>query len=114
MTDTEPSPLFRHHSTDYIEYHSKQHAGVRKLTFNLYLNVAEGGGTKFTDLDIVVMLKKGKAVLWPSVVDEDPGAKENNTYHEAMPVLDGIKYGANSWIHLNNFLTPYIGFHSLH
>ena len=33
----------------------------------------EGGETAFPDLDIVVKPKMGKALLWPSVLSDDPG-----------------------------------------
>ena len=63
----------------------------------LYLNnVDEGGGTKFRDLDITVQPKTGKAVLWPSVLDEFPDRKDRRTSHEALPVKKGIKYGGRS------------------
>ena len=29
------------------------------------------------------------------------------TEHEAMPILQGVKWAANKWIHLNDFQTPY-------
>ena len=73
--------------------------------------------------------KRGRAVLWPSVIaadlltgenethyscqaNLDPGASagadsddnfepgEKNTHHEALPVERGIKFSANLWIHL--------------
>jgi hypothetical protein len=66
--------------------------GPRILTVFLYLNdVEEGGGTRFTDLDITVMPKQGRAILWPSVTNNDPLEQELLTHHEAMPVLKGIK-----------------------
>jgi len=92
----------QHH--DYIGYQNERPCGVRILTLFLYLNdVEEGGGTRFPDLDITVMPKKGKALLWSSVLDEDPSAKDPRTDHEALPVEKGIKYGANAWIHLRDF-----------
>ena len=53
------------------------------LTLFLYLNdVEEGGGTHFPLLDITVQPKKGSALLWPSVVDEDIEQKDFRTDHE--------------------------------
>jgi prolyl 4-hydroxylase len=71
--------------------------GVRILTLYLYLNdVEEGGGTNFDELDITVMPKRGRALLWPSVLDSDPDQKDERTTHQALPVGKGsIKYGAN-------------------
>jgi hypothetical protein len=56
-------------------------------------DVEDGGGTSFPFLDITVQPKKGNALLWPSVLDEDPEKKDRRTEHEALPVLKGIKYG---------------------
>jgi prolyl 4-hydroxylase len=82
---------------------------VRILTLYLYLNdVEEGGGTNFDELDITVMPKRGRALLWPSVLDSDPDKKDGRTTHQALPVGKGsIKYGANvrmddvvSWLYV--------------
>jgi prolyl 4-hydroxylase len=82
----------QHH--DYIEYQQELPCGPRALTLFLYLNdVEEGGGTHFPLLDITVQPKMGNAILWPSVLDDDPEAKDFRTDHEALPVIKGIKYG---------------------
>jgi len=95
-----------HH--DFIPHLVKRQAGPRVLTFFLYLNdVEEGGGTRFPLLDLTVMPKKGKALLWPNVPDSNANVRDDQTKHEALPVEKGIKYGANAWIHLRDFKTPY-------
>jgi len=43
--------------------------------------------------------KAGRAVLWPSVLNEDPLSRDGRTHHEAKPVLKGKKYAANAWLH---------------
>jgi prolyl 4-hydroxylase len=68
-------------------------------------DVEKGGGTKFNKLDKVVMPKRGRAVIWPSVLDESPWDKDERTMHEALPVEAGRKYGANAWVHLGDFKT---------
>lgn len=61
--------------------------GPRILTVFMYLNdVEEGGGTHFGRLGITVQPKKGKVVIWPSVLDEDPEELDERTHHEALPV----------------------------
>lgn len=82
-----------------------------RARFFLYLNDVEAGGhTKFNSLGIEVKPKKGRAVLWPSVLSGDPestnGASDGRTMHEAMPVTAGVKYGANVWIHQYDFRAP--------
>ena len=47
--------------------------------------------------------KKGRAVLWPSVLDSDTFARDWRMMHQAKPVLKGKKYGANLWIHQRDF-----------
>ena len=101
----EEGQYYRSHH-DYIPHLKKHLAGVRILTVFLYLNdVEEGGGTKFNSLDITVKPKQGSALIWPSVMDENPNEMDGRTLHEAMPVIKGIKYGANAWIHQRDFRT---------
>jgi hypothetical protein len=77
--------------------------GVRILTVFLYLNdVEEGGGTHFNLLNITVSPKKGRALLWPSVLNDNPHQSDWRMYHEALPVIAGIKYGANLWCKLRS------------
>jgi len=81
--------------------------GPRILTFFLYLSdVADGGTTDFTDLDLSVAPKRGRALLWPSVLDADPTAVDWRTRHRAAPVVKGTKFAANHWIHLFNYEIP--------
>lgn len=97
----------RHH--DMSPSDNKMLAGPRILTFFLYLSdVEEGGGTQFTDLEppLTVEPKKGSAILWPSVMNDDVTQLDQNTHHAALPVRKGIKLAANAWIHLRNYRIP--------
>jgi prolyl 4-hydroxylase len=78
--------------------------GPRILTFFLYLNDdgLTGGETDFPRLGLKVQPKAGRAVLWPSVLNDDPNANDPRSDHGALPVKDGVKYGANAWIHLRD------------
>ena len=58
------------------------------------------------DREIIVLPKKGRAVMWPSVLDEDPTRCDERTQHEALPVVQGVKYAANAWVHLYDFMAP--------
>jgi prolyl 4-hydroxylase len=100
----EEDQFYQVHS-DYIPYHTERPCGVRILTFYMYLNdVEEGGGTNFPNANnVTVTPKRGRAVLWPSVLDEDPHRKDYRTNHQALPVIKGVKYGANAWIHQRDF-----------
>ena len=83
-------------------------AGPRVLTFFMYLSdVEEGGETHFPKLNISVRPEKGSALLWPSVDNDYPNKLlEASTTHAALPVKKGLKYAANSWIHLRDYKTP--------
>mmetsp|Transcript_13726 Transcript_13726/g.26298 ORF Transcript_13726/g.26298 Transcript_13726/m.26298 type:complete len:459 (-) Transcript_13726:149-1525(-) len=97
--------------TDYIDFQLQRPSGVRILTFYIYLNdVPEGGGTNFPkadpkDRDFAVQPKKGRAALWPSVLPSNPDKKDRRTDHQALPVIQGVKYGANAWIHQRDYKT---------
>jgi len=102
----------QHH--DYIGTDRDRPIGVRILTAYLYLNdVDAGGGTRFPKLKtadnkgLTVMPKRGRLLLWPSVKNDEPSREDSRTDHEALKVEKGEKYGANGWIHLRDFKTPY-------
>ena len=48
-----------------------------------------GGGTNFPQLNITVMPKKGRALLWPSTLNAEPMIKDARTSHQAMDVIGG-------------------------
>ena len=103
----EPNQFYGYHH-DYIAFHRGRSCGVRILTAYLYLNDVEaGGGTQFTDMNLVVMPKRGRLLLWPSVLDDQPQSRDGATHHEALPVEQGIKYGVNAWVHYRNFRYVY-------
>jgi prolyl 4-hydroxylase len=80
--------------------------GARILTFYLYLNdVEEGGETDFPRLGLRVRPRRGRAVLWPSVLNSHPNHIDARSDHQAMPVIRGVKYGANAWIHQRDYQT---------
>jgi prolyl 4-hydroxylase len=105
MLQYEKSQFYQTHS-DYIPYQVNRPTGVRILTFYFYLSdVEEGGGTNFPKLGLTVTPKKGRAVLWPSVLDDEPNQKDARSDHQALPVIKGVKYGANAWIHQRDYKT---------
>ena len=101
----EEGQFYKTHN-DYIPYDRDCMQGVRVLTVFLYLNdVEEGGGTNFPGLDLTVESKRGRALIWPSVLDENPHEMDPRTNHQALPVIKGLKYGANAWLHQRDFET---------
>jgi len=98
-----PSPLTALHSSPQ---NSPRYSawGPRLYTFFIYLSDVEAGGeTRFTRLNMSVTPKSGSAILWPSVMSDDPYKTDERTYHEAVAVDRGIKYSANFWIHMYEF-----------
>lgn len=70
----ETGQFYRNHH-DYIDHQRERQPGPRILTFFLYLSDVEEGGE--THLDKVmgglsIRPKKGRALLWPSVMNYDP------------------------------------------
>ena len=98
--------FYREHH-DFIATHLERPCGPRILTWFMYLSdVTEGGATRFRKLDIESEPKVGRAILWPQVLDADPTQADRRTVHEALPVVEGVKYAANAWFHLKDFQTP--------
>jgi prolyl 4-hydroxylase len=60
----------------------------------------------FNKLHLAVKPKKGRALVWPSVTDEDSESWDKRMYHEAKGVIKGKKYAANHWIHLYDYKGP--------
>jgi len=94
---------------DFIEDQVEMVVGPRVLTLFLYLSdVDEGGETHFPRANVTVKARRGRAALWPSVLNHDPRSVDNRTNHVANPVVRGKKYSVNIWLHLHDFKGPYL------
>ncbi|GFR74347.1 prolyl 4-hydroxylase subunit alpha-1 [Elysia marginata] len=72
--------------------------GNRIATFLNYMSdVQAGGATVFPYLGLKLYPKKGDAAFWYNLHKSGDGIHE--TRHAACPVLVGIKWVANKWIH---------------
>jgi hypothetical protein len=98
----EPFQILKYEVGQFYRQHHDQNSGLftpqgpRVYTFFMYLSTPKAGGaTKFNNLGLVVPAVKGNAVLWPSVMSEDPTRDEPYTNHEAMPVEEGQKFASN-------------------
>jgi len=101
----EPGQFYRRHHDQNSPTTSAW--GPRLYTFFMYLNDVEAGGqTAFPLLNISVTPKRGRAVLWPSVLNEEPKARDDRTEHEAVTVERGTKFAANYWLHMHDFQGP--------
>lgn len=69
-----------------------------------YLNDGvEGGETNFPRLNVSVTPRRGRALLWPSVLDDDPTQRDDRTEHQSVAVRRGTKYASNYWLHMYDF-----------
>lgn len=112
VVNAEFMQIVHYEKSQFYKKHHDQNAhpdtpqGPRIFTLFMYLNTPkEGGQTKFNDLGITVEAKQGRAILWPSVMDVDVTRADMRTHHEALPVLEGSKTGANLWFHMHDFRT---------
>lgn len=104
----QPGQYNRMHG-DYIIQDTTRRMGGRILTFFLYFNdVEEGGETEFSRLDppIKVVPKKGTALLWANVKDDDPHTEDTRMWHQALPMVKGKKHAANLWSNMRDTRTP--------
>jgi prolyl 4-hydroxylase len=91
-----------HHDTNPADWGLA--CGPRLYTMFLYFeDVTEGGGTSFPHLNVTVTPEKLKALLWPSLVNDNPFQIEARTTHAALPVIAGTKFAANVWVRQGNY-----------
>jgi prolyl 4-hydroxylase len=99
-----PGEEFQPHH-DYFDHESVggkealENGGQRMATLIMYLNsVEEGGETIFPELDLKIAPKKGNAVLFYNCHPD--GNEDPLTLHGGAPVVQGTKWIATKWIHL--------------
>jgi prolyl 4-hydroxylase len=81
--------------------------GPRILTVFLYLSdVEEGGETNFPKLSMAIKPTRGKILIWPNTLVHEPLMIDGRMMHEAKPVLQGVKYAANIWVHAKEWTRP--------
>ena len=101
----QPGQFYRTHHDQNTDPHSL--AGVRLFTFFIYLHTPEAGGqTYFPNLNISVEPRRGSALLWPNVRDDNLHTSDMRTEHEAKPPTLGRKFSANLWLHMYDFRGP--------
>lgn len=93
-----------HH--DYIDQEAESLHGPRLWTILFYLNDLDGNGgeTCFPALnDLCIKPKLGRALLWPQVLNDNPEARDNSTWHEAKEISEGFKFASTVWYHLRDY-----------
>ena len=75
-----------------------KYGGARMKTALCYLNdVAKGGGTKMTKLDITVPAEKGKLLVFHNTVSDIDHTRHELSEHAGLPVEEGEKFAFNLW-----------------
>ena len=95
-----------HH--DFLEEDLETPHGPGSLQANIYLSEVKGGETNFPRIsNTAVQTKKGRLVLWPNTLDDQPSHPDYRTYHESLAIKDGIKYGLNIGMFLRDYRNAY-------
>jgi len=100
-------PHHDHSTSNEVQDKFDKKDGNRIATFLAYLSDVEyGGSTVFIQPGIAARPIKGSAVFWYNLLPSGEG--DARTLHAACPVLTGVKWVANKWIHErgNEFLRP--------
>ena len=91
---------------DYSVHNNWMPAGAQVLSVFLCLNdVPSGGAIGFPDLDwLLVPPQRGQLLIWPNVLSTDPSMPNPVMLSEGLPVLEGHKYGAQTFVRMHNYL----------
>jgi len=73
------------------------YVGERTATVMLYLNNLDGGRTVFPGIGVAAKPQKGSVVFWHN--KDSAGNKILESKHGGCPVLYGLKWVSNKWIH---------------
>jgi hypothetical protein len=58
----------------------------------------------FPDMDwLSISPKKGQLLIWPNVLSSDLSKSRKDMSNEALPVLEGEKYGIHTWVRLYDY-----------
>lgn len=88
--------------TDYFEIDNDsnqdylKNGGQRTWTVMIYLNnVAQGGETQFILIDKIFTPKKGMAIIWNNLKNND--VPNPYSLHCGLPIIEGTKYIITKW-----------------
>jgi prolyl 4-hydroxylase len=97
-----PGQQYKPHYDFFVPGHEAtgdalKRGGQRTLTFFIYLNdVDQGGTTHFPKLNLRIKPRMGTAVMWYNVLPD--GTEDYLTFHAGEPPKSSTKYGLNVWI----------------
>ncbi|KAK5982889.1 Oxoglutarate iron-dependent oxygenase domain containing protein [Trichostrongylus colubriformis] len=91
-------PHFDHARKEETKSFESLGTGNRIATVLFYMSQpVHGGGTVFTDIKSTIMPTKNDALFWYNLHKQGDG--DVRTRHAACPVLVGVKWVSNKWIH---------------
>ena len=92
----EHSDYFERNRPNEYDHYARQQGGQRTWTFMVYLTDVESGGeTDFPHLNLVVIPKKGHALVWNNLYMD--GSNNTDTRHRSLPVRAGEKVIVTQW-----------------
>ncbi|CAI2349116.1 unnamed protein product [Caenorhabditis sp. 36 PRJEB53466] len=100
-------PHFDHAKKEESKSFESLGTGNRIATVLFYMSQpSHGGGTVFTEVKSTILPTKNDALFWYNLYKQGDG--NSDTRHAACPVLVGIKWVSNKWIHEkgNEFRRP--------
>jgi len=105
-----PGGLFKLHADACVydkktcdETANRNNSGQRKSTLLIYLNDNfEQGETEFPSFNKKVIPKKGKGIFFYNI-DRNNNVL-HDSYHRGNPVINGEKWIATIWTHINKFI----------
>ena len=124
--DDEELTLFRHEQGEIVVHDGSilyqqdfyvgdvyQPSGPRILSIFLFLHDHDSGGLQFDRLPMgdeqednspIIAPKRGRAVIWPLVRNEDPLRRERNMQYTPLDIDEGTLYGAQVYARLKQYL----------
>ncbi|GMR44194.1 hypothetical protein PMAYCL1PPCAC_14389, partial [Pristionchus mayeri] len=91
-------PHFDHARKEETKAFEDLGTGNRIATVLFYMSQPQiGGGTVFTEVKSAIFPTKNDALFWYNLLRNEEG--DARTRHAACPVLVGIKWVSNKWIH---------------
>ena len=105
----QPGEFYDHHFDAFVEttpfnLEEKSHGGQRHNTVYIYLNdvEGEGGETDFPKINKRVKPKKGRAVFWRDLEDDNE-TPHPLSLHAGLAPKSGEKWGMNVWTRCGKF-----------
>ena len=101
-----PGHTFRRHHDQPKPVPIGKPGGPRVWAAYIFLSEVDSGGAfVLPSLNLSVMPKAGRALMWPHLLDGDLFTPDERTYHEGAPVQVGVKYAAVLMAHRSDFRT---------